>query len=152
MSTAPQQANRWMDWTPKTRILGDSMGAAPTKRSKPGSVGSVGPVSGESPKIQVGQRDGSVGFEGAIHAESPKIEAGPSLVELARASGVLNRVGVRIMELDGVTTMGVWSDLDGPEVRAALRTMGGGEVPVRYLDGDGIPARYKVRRVTGHAR
>ena len=51
--------------------------------------------------------------------------------------------------LDGVITIGVWSDLDGPEVRAALRTSESDRVPVRYLDGGGIPMRYKVRRVEG---
>ena len=28
------------------------------------------------------------------------------------------------MELEGGATVGLWSDLDGPEVRAALRTFG----------------------------
>ena len=49
-----------------------------------------------------------------------QIEAGPDTAELARASAVLNRAGVRIMALEGGATIGVWSDLDGPEVRAAL--------------------------------
>jgi hypothetical protein len=65
------------------------------------------------------------------------------------ASAVLSRAGVRIMQLDGVTTIGVWSDLDEPEVRAALRTFGSEQGPVRYLDGPGIPVRYKLRRVEG---
>jgi hypothetical protein len=53
------------------------------------------------------------------------------------------------MQLEGVTTIGVWSDLDGPEIRAALRTSASDGVPVRYLDGAGIPMRYKLRRVAG---
>jgi hypothetical protein len=70
-------------------------------------------------------------------------------VEPARASDVLNRASVRIMALEGGATIGVWSDLDGPEVRAALRTFGLDRLPVRYLDGAGVPMRYKMRRVIG---
>jgi hypothetical protein len=92
---------------------------------------------------------GFVGFEGATCAESPEIEAGPEPAEAARASAVLNRAGVRIMPLEGGATIGVWSDLDGPEVRAALRTFGSDRLPLRYLDGAGVPVRYKVRRVEG---
>jgi hypothetical protein len=69
--------------------------------------------------------------------------------ELTRASAILNRAGVRLMQLDGFPTIGIWSDLDGPEIRGALRTLSSGEVPVRYLDGAGIPTRYKLRRVPG---
>ena len=68
---------------------------------------------------------------------------------MARASAVLNRAGVRIMQLDGVTTIGIWSDLDGPEVRKALRVYGSDRLPIRYLEGAAIPMRYKLRRVEG---
>ena len=123
----PATRSRWMDWKPKARILPDSAESEPTKPSKPGSVG----------------------FEGATSAESPEIEAGPDPAELARACGVLNRAGVRIMALEGGATMGVWSDLAGPEVRAALRTFESDGLPVRYLDAASIPMRYKLRRVEG---
>jgi hypothetical protein len=59
----------------------------------------------------------------------------------------MNRIGARLMELDGRITIGVWSDLDGPEVRAAVRAFG--NPPVKYLDGAGIPQRYKVRDIPG---
>jgi len=113
----------------QARISADSAESEPTRSSKPGSVR----------------------FEGPTSAESPKIEAGrwPDPAELARATCVLNRAGVRIMALEGGATIGVWSDLDGPEVRAALRTVGSDGLPVRYLDGAGIPMRYKLRRVEG---
>jgi hypothetical protein len=52
------------------------------------------------------------------------------------------------MRIDGVDYAGIWSDLDGPEVRAALRTYGNGHLPVRYLDGD-VPMRFKLRVVPG---
>ena len=69
--------------------------------------------------------------------------------EMEHASGILSAAGVRIMALESGTTIGVWSDLDGPAVRAALRTFGSEQLPVRYLDGAGVPMRYKVRRVEG---
>ena len=73
----------------------------------------------------------------------------PDAAELARASAILNRAGVRLMQLDGVNIIGVWSDLDGPKVRAALGVCGSDRLPVRYLDGAAVPMRYKVRRVEG---
>ena len=117
-------ARRWLEWEPKTRILADTAASEPTKPSIPGSVG----------------------FEGGNSGESPKIEA-----HLAHASDLLNRRGVRIMPLADGLTIGVWSDLDGPEIRAALRVLEMDQRPVRYLDGAGIPIRYKTRRVAGEA-
>jgi hypothetical protein len=82
-------------------------------------------------------------------AEALALLSDPDSAELARASAVLNRAGIRIMALESGATIGVWSDLDGPEVRAAVRAFGLGGLPVRYLDGAGIPMRYKLRRVEG---
>jgi hypothetical protein len=48
-----------------------------------------------------------------------------------------------------VTTIGIWSDLDGPELRKALRMFGSGQLSLRYLDGAGVPVRYKLRHVPG---
>jgi hypothetical protein len=73
----------------------------------------------------------------------------PTAEELVHASAVLGRTGVRLMRIDGMDIVGIWSDLDGAEVRAALRVYGSDQLPVRYLDGDGIPMRYKLRRVPG---
>ncbi len=119
--------SRWLDWKPKAQILADTAESEPTKPSKLGSVG----------------------FDGATSAESPEIEVQSDPAELTRASAVLNRAGVRIIALEGGSTIGLWSDLDGPEVRAALRTFGSDRLPVRYLDGVGVPMRYKARRVEG---
>jgi hypothetical protein len=113
--------------TERPRILADSLESEPTKPSKPGSVG----------------------FDGATPVDSREIEAVPGPAELARASGVLHRAGLRLMRVDGVPTVGLWSDLDGPGVRAALHTYGSHELPVRYLDGAGIPMPYKFREVPG---
>ena len=71
--------------------------------------------------------------------------------ELARASAVLKSTGVRIIALEEGATIGVWSDLDGPDVRTALRAFGFDRLPLRYLDGAGVPLRYKLRRVEGES-
>ena len=126
-AAGPEKRSRWLDWNSKVCISGDSAGGEPTKPSKPGFVG----------------------FVGATSPGSPEIDAEPAPAVLARASAVLNRAGVRIMQLDGVPTIGIWSDLDGPEIRRALRTFGSDQLPVRYLDGAGVPARYKLRHVEG---
>jgi hypothetical protein len=47
------------------------------------------------------------------------------------------------------TTVGIWSDLDSPELRAALRVLHLHRLRIAYLDGDGVPMRYKLRRVPG---
>jgi hypothetical protein len=74
----------------------------------------------------------------------------PDPAELARASDIMTRTGSRIMTLSGgVLAIGIWSDLDWLGVRAALRVFDLDQLPVRYLDGAGIPLRYKVRRVDG---
>lgn len=66
-----------------------------------------------------------------------------------QAGAILKANGVRLLQLDGVTTIGLWSDLDGPHIRAALKVFHPEETPVRYLDGPGIPMRYKARKVAG---
>ena len=53
------------------------------------------------------------------------------------------------MDLDGESTIGVWSDLYGPDTRAALLTLQNDDLPVRYLEGPGIPDQYKYRSVAG---
>jgi hypothetical protein len=68
---------------------------------------------------------------------------------LTRASQVLRVNGVRLLVLDGVPTIGLWSDLDGPHIRAALARFNNARLPVRYLDGPGIPMRYKLRKPKG---
>jgi hypothetical protein len=73
-------------------------------------------------------------------------ETGPA-IDLATVSAIMNRTGCRLMELDGRVTIGIWADLDGPEIRAAIRAFG--NPPVKYLDSAGIPQRYKVRDIPG---
>lgn len=92
---------------------------------------------------------GYVGFDGATHDESGEIATEPDSAEVAGASVILNQAGVRIMWLGGQFVIGVWSDLDTPSVRSALRILGLNRLPIRYLDGAAIPMRYKLRRVDG---
>jgi hypothetical protein len=68
-------------------------------------------------------------------------------IEVARAYAIVNRMGVRIIRLETGTAIGVWSDLDGPEVRNALRTLGFDQHVVAYLDDPVVPVAYKCRRV-----
>jgi hypothetical protein len=87
----------------------------------------------------------------ALLAETPSAAGtlpDPTPEELARSSAALAKAGVRLMRIDGAYYVGIWSDLDGPEVRAAVRTYGSHELPVRYLDGD-VPMRFKLRKVPG---
>jgi len=79
-------------------------------------------------------------------AQAMAILANPEFSEAARAATVLNRAGVRIMALDRGLTIGVWSDLSGPEIRAALQVLQLDQLPMAFLEGPGIPLRYKVRR------
>jgi hypothetical protein len=67
----------------------------------------------------------------------------------ANASSALAHEGVRFLNLDGTEITGVWTDRDGPEIRAALRILGKDEQPIRYLDGDNVPNEYKGRHVEG---
>jgi hypothetical protein len=78
-------------------------------------------------------------------AEKPK----PTDQERAAATALLNRAGCRIMRLDGGDAIGVWSDLDSPAIRNALHVLKAEELPIRYLDGPGVPLRYKLRRTAG---
>jgi hypothetical protein len=67
----------------------------------------------------------------------------------AHANSLLNREGVRILDLEVGLAIGVWSDRDGPHIREALRLVGLEELPVQYLDGDNVPDMYKDRDVDG---
>jgi len=126
-SPADPSPSRSLDGAPEARIIENRRCTAPPEPSKPSSAG----------------------LDGTPPTESPKVEAQQSAAELGRASAVLNRAAVRFVEVEGVTTLGVWSDLDGPGVRAALRTLGLESLSVAYLDGGSIPTRFKLRQVKG---
>ncbi len=122
--TTPMRS-RWLDWHPDPQILADILGSEPSK------------------PIQLG----SVGFDGSYSGATAKIEI--ELDTVQASLDVLNGAGVRIMHLAGAATIGVWNDLDGPEIRSALRTLEMDGLPVRHLDEDGIPSKYKYRKIDG---
>jgi hypothetical protein len=82
-------------------------------------------------------------------AVEPAAEAEPSDEEVTQASAILGQAGVRLMRLEGVDAVGIWSDLDSPAIRNALHIMGSGELPMLYLDGPNVPLRYKCRVPAG---
>jgi hypothetical protein len=128
-----------MDWRPDPQILEKTATREPSK-----------PLPGATDKTI---KTGFDGFDGSQLAVFSQIEAtpdaAPSDQELVAATAILNRAGVRIMRLEGGEAIGVWSDLDLPAIRAALRILGMGELPVRYLDGPAVPLKYKLRRIAG---
>jgi hypothetical protein len=171
MSSYPATRSRWLDWKPKAQVLADTAENEPTKPSERGIAGFEGATSPESSEIEA-EPDraelphasavlkerifadtpeteatkpaipGFAGLDGATSAESPNIES-------SAYRGILNRTGVRIMALESETAIGVWADLDGPEIRAALHVRGLDRYPLRYLDGTGVPMPHKLRMVKG---
>lgn len=117
--------SRWMNWKPG-RILGESPDHEPTKPTKPGSVGFVGVTSAQDAKIR-------------------EAEVGHDLAAMQGAVALLNAAGCRIIRRPDGFSVGVWSDMDGPEPRAAIATVWPG-APVVYLDGTRpLDPRYRVR-------
>jgi hypothetical protein len=72
----------------------------------------------------------------------------PDSGDVQRAYALLRRHEVRYLELEGQALIGVWADQDSPIIRAALQIVGWGDLPVRYLDGAGVPDRYKGTRLS----
>jgi hypothetical protein len=74
----------------------------------------------------------------------------PDPAEQERAVDFLNRTGVRMIFVEReLERIGLWSDLDSPDIRDALRTVDLARIPVAYLDGSNIPVKYKTRTVAG---
>jgi hypothetical protein len=69
-----------------------------------------------------------------------------------QAELLLNRRGVITRLLHGISTLLIPSDRDGPAVRLAIRILGLDDMPLRYLDADGIPARFQERRCSAWGR
>jgi hypothetical protein len=58
----------------------------------------------------------------------------------------LAKAGVRLIQQHGVMKIGVWSWRDNAALRAALRTCESESAPIVYLDGPGVPHRFKEFR------
>ena len=91
----------------------------------------------------------TVSIEYDVEDQGCAVGAPTAAYDLAHATAVLNRAGVRSMRLDAGQLTGIWSDLDSPVIREALRVLEADQLPVRYLDGPGVLVRYKLRCVAG---
>jgi hypothetical protein len=69
-----------------------------------------------------------------------------------QAELLLNRRGVIMRVLHGISTLLIPSDRDGPAVRLAIRILCLDDVPLRYLDADGVPARLQESRCSAWER
>jgi hypothetical protein len=63
-----------------------------------------------------------------------------------QAELLLQRRCVSTRRLNGISTLVMRSDSDGPAVRLAIQLLELSEIPLRYLDGDGIPLQLQERR------
>ena len=121
------------------------MGSFLTTWLQPPSISAEAATGLHQPEQSEGEDRGVSAAESQIPRDVPDLDA-PDLVH---ARHILNQAGVRKIVVDGAVIIGIWSDLDSPEIRAALRVLDADRLPVRYLDGAGIPSRYKLRRVKG---
>lgn len=76
-------------------------------------------------------------------ADSEKSEVS---AETEKAMWLLNLTGCRIIRRTNGLAVGIWEDLDCPEIRSAIRAVGMSGLPVIYLESPNVPIRYKVRR------
>lgn len=68
------------------------------------------------------------------------------------ATRLMNVAGCRIIQDGDGLTVGVWSDIDGSEIRAALRALGMQALPVVHLESADVDVRYKVRHCPDRER
>jgi hypothetical protein len=94
----------------------------------------------------------------ATAASSPSIckpvdknQAEPTKEQISDAVRTLNETGCRQWCEGAVHCVGVWSDLDGAEIRGAIATLGLTDSVIRFLDGDGVPLRFRLRHVPDRA-
>lgn len=64
-------------------------------------------------------------------------------------TAILHQAGVRLLELDGQYAIGIWSDLDSAKLRRILRELKLNTLPIRYLDSNAVPERFKARHAIG---
>lgn len=143
--------SRWLDWKPKARILENSAENEPTKPSKPGSVGFVGATLTNPPKIEA-EQDPAADRGGGDRGAGDRGGGHLGGAESGRPSVLLDLTGCRLIRLDDVFTIGIWRDLDAPELRGAIAVAGLVNLPVRFLDEDDLPERYRVRSLRAPLR
>jgi hypothetical protein len=64
-------------------------------------------------------------------------------LKLERAKEALTWAGFRLLDISGQRTACIWATRDCDVVRAALRVVGFGELPVKYFEGGAVPDEYK---------
>jgi broad specificity phosphatase PhoE len=64
----------------------------------------------------------------------------------------LSLAGCRIIREDSEIQIGIWEDLDGPEIREAIRAVGLDVHPIVYLESAEVPIRFKKRRTPERAK
>lgn len=117
--------SRWLEWGQHRKKFETRPEMEPSKPAIP---------------LPPGTAEGSGGFAGSTLGQSQNFS--PEAEELHRqARATLNRCGVRFFRVGGVSSIGLWSAEDGPEVREALAVLRLEGLPVRFLDGDGIRGR-----------
>lgn len=89
--------------------------------------------------------------ETAVEHPKPTQEAPPRIANTPTAQQIaamrlLNLAGCRIIRQGSAFLIGTWQDLDGPELRNAIRLVGMREYPVIHLETANVDAIYKVRR------
>ncbi|MGI9072565.1 MAG: hypothetical protein ACR2JB_14925 [Bryobacteraceae bacterium] len=131
----------WLDWAPSPENLRTCPENELTKLTKSISVSSVGSYQGE------GDTSSAVSVpQGGTDKTDKSLSQ-----EQAEAMQVLNLCGVRIMRYGSELRIGAWEDLDVPELRAAIQTVGIAELRVVHLEGADVPIRYKVRQCPDRA-
>jgi len=124
-ATGAATKSRWLEWGQHRKKFGTRPDTEPSKPAIPPPPGTA---------------EGSGGFAGSTLGQSQNFS--PEVEELHRqARAALNRRGVRFFRVGGVSSIGLWSAEDGPEVREALALLRLDGLPVRFLDGDGIRGR-----------
>lgn len=114
--------SRWLEWGQHRKKFETRPDPEPPKPAIP---------------LPPGTAEGSGGFAGSTLGQSQNFSS--EAEELHRqARATLNRRGVRFFRVGGVSSIGLWSAEDGPEVREALAVLRLNGLPVRFLDTDGV--------------
>jgi hypothetical protein len=102
--------------------------------------------------LQSAERDGSTDAPSNGVVQDRVTQPRPTDSEIAQAMRLLNLTGCRIIRNESVLEIGVWEDLDGVEIRQALRTVGLDAHPIVHLESAGVDLRYNVRRTPDRAK
>ena len=142
-------ASKWLAWQPEARINRDAPSIAPTKPSKPGSVGFEGALVGDSRFVRPNCKgSGAASYPTAAKRNVPAAPVGESATgegdTLQSALRLLNERGCRSMNFNGQRVIGCWPELDDRDFQEALKLVKMDHLPVRWLGGPTIPEKYRT--------